>query len=152
MLSHFPYSNSVLIDFSKEMLEQAKLKLETFGDRAQIINSDIDYLNLNQTFDLILNKYLMPFYEKSELLISKLASLLRENGTIISVAESYYNGLALNALKGNIEGVNRVNQTQIGSLSQFVPNLKICKISDLERMYLENDIYLLINLVFPLSP
>jgi len=149
MLSEFPNSNGILVDFSREMLEQAKLKLAAFKGRIQIINSDVDDLNLNQAFDLILNIYLMPFYEHSEVLVNKLASLLRNNGTIISVAENYYNGIALNVLKGNIEEVNRAVQTQTGSLSRYVPPLKFCKMGDLERMYLENGIEPTIKCGFP---
>jgi len=149
MLSQFPNSKGVLVDFSKEMLEQAKSKLVTFRDRIQIINSDVDELDLSQVFDLILNIYLMPFYEKSEVLISKLAHLLRKNGRLVSVAENYYNGLALNVLKGNIEGVRKVNEREVGSLSQYVPDLKFCKMRDLERMYLENGIEPTIKCGFP---
>lgn len=74
ILESYPNSSGVLVDYSTEMLKQAKNKLVDYKERIEIINSDIDDLNLKRKFDLVLNIYMLPFYPNSEILIKKLIS------------------------------------------------------------------------------
>lgn len=58
ILKEFDNTKCVLVDFSNNMLSQAKLKLEKFKNRVKIINSDVKNLKLDERFDIILNIYI----------------------------------------------------------------------------------------------
>ena len=83
------------------MLNQAKEKLKEFKNRVKIINSDINDLKLTEQFDIVLNIYVLPFFKNANKLIEIVSSHLKSGGISISVGENFYNGLALNILKGN---------------------------------------------------
>ena len=117
ILKEFDNTRCVLVDFSDNMLSQAELKLEKFKDRVKIINSDIKNLKLDEQFDIILNIYVLPFFDSADKLIEIVYSHLKSKGISISVGENFYNGLALNILKGNTSEVKNVVEKEIGTLS-----------------------------------
>lgn len=123
ILKEFDNTRCVLVDFSDNMLSQAELKLEKFKERVKIINSDIKNLKFDELFDIILNIYVLPFFDSADKLIEIVSSHLKSKGISISVGENFYNGLALNILKGNTSEVKNVVEKEIGTLSQYVPQL-----------------------------
>ena len=67
-------------------------------------------------------------------MIEIVSSHLKSKGISISVGENFYNGLALNILKGNTSEVKNVVEKEIGTLSQYVPQLHFNKIDELEKI------------------
>lgn len=140
ILDYCPLSTGILVDFSDSMLKHANLKLINYGNRIKIINSDIHKLHINNKFDLIINIYLLPFFDNTDFLIKYAASHLKQNGKIISVAENYYNGLALITLKGNIDEVKEMVNFKRGKLSESVPKLKFNTVDEIKKFYNKNNI------------
>lgn len=140
LLNEFDNTEYVLVDFSKNMLLEAKKKIIKFQGRVKIINADINNLELNEKFDIVLNIYVLPFFLDADKLIDVVSSHLKIGGISISVGENYYNGLALNVLKGNITEVENVIKNSKGSLSQYVPKLCFNKIDELEYIYIKHKI------------
>lgn len=140
ILEEFDNTRCVLVDFSDNMVFQAELKLKKFKNRVKIINSDIKNLRLDKQFDVILNIYVLPFFNDANKLIEIVASHLKSKGISISVGENFYNGLALNILKGNIGEVKNVVEKEIGALSQYVPKLHFNKIDELEKSHKKHHI------------
>lgn len=140
ILEEFDNTRCVLVDFSNNMLFQAKLKLEKFKNRVKIINSDIKNLKIDENFDIILNIYVLPFFDSADNLIEIVSSHLKSKGISISVGENFYNGLALNILKGNTSEIKNVIEKEMGTLSQFVPKIHFNKIDELLKIHKEHDI------------
>ena len=140
ILDNYPLSNGILVDYSDGMLKQATEKLGKYANRIEIINSDINNFTIDEYFDFILNIYLLPFFTNTNYLIKFISDHLKQYGEVLSVAENYYNGLALNILKGNIENINEMERNKIGKLSEFVPELKFHTIEEISRLYINNNI------------
>lgn len=135
ILENYPMSSGTLVDFSKGMLEVANRKLSKYQDRIRVIFSDIDTYEVSTSVDFILNIYVLPFYNQTSTLFLKISRLLKSGGRVISVAENYYNGLALNILKGEIEKIYTVVNKKEGSLSKYVPPLYFHKVEEIEEVY-----------------
>lgn len=140
ILSRFNNSEYILVDFSNKMLEKARQKLVGFNSRTKFIKADINNLNLSKKVDMVLNIYVLPFFPNADKLISISSLHLKNGGILISVGENYYNGLALNILKSNIEEVKSVYENSEGKLSSSVPMLHFNKINELENIYKQNNI------------
>ena len=135
ILQEFNNTTCVLVDFSDNMLCQAKEKVKKFGKRVNIINCDINDLNLDEQFDIVLNIYVLPFFNNTNKLIEVVATHLKSGGISISVGENFYNGLALNILKGNVADLKNVIKNNTGKLSQYVPDLIFNKVDELEDIH-----------------
>lgn len=135
ILKEFENTSCVLVDFSSNMLNKAELKLRNFKNRVKIINSDIEKLNIAEKFDIVLDIYVLPFFYDTDKLIKIVSSNLKSKGISISVGENFYNGLALNILKGNIDEIRKVIESENGELSQFVPELHFNKMCELEKIH-----------------
>lgn len=140
ILNEFDNTEYVLVDFSKNMLLEAKKKIVNFKDRVKIINADINNLKINEKFDIVLNIYVLPFFYNADKLIDIVSSHLKSGGISISTGENFYNGLALNVLKGNITEVKNVIKNSKGTLSQYVPELSFNKLDELEYIYIKYNI------------
>lgn len=149
ILKEFDNTKCVLVDFSNNMLSQAKLKLEKFKNRVKIINSDVKNLKLDERFDIILNIYVLPFFDSADKLIEIVSSHLKSKGISISVGENFYNGLALNILKGNTNEIKKVVEKEIGTLSPYVPQLHFNKIDELEKIHKNHDIMPIFKCGYP---
>lgn len=140
ILDKYPLSNGVLVDYSSGMLAEANKKLSNYKNRIDIINSDINNAVINEYFDVILNIYLLPFFNNTNYLINFIFNHLNQKGKVISVAENYYNGIALNILKGNIDAIKNMQENKLGKLSELVPILKFHTIEEISRIYNDNGI------------
>ena len=83
ILKEIDNTKCVLVDFSDNMLSQAELKLEKYKDRVKFSNSDIKNLKLNEQFDIILNIYVLPFFDSTDKLIEIVSSHLKNKGISI---------------------------------------------------------------------
>lgn len=149
ILGEFPNSSCVLVDFSNEMLKETKQKLAKYDKRVEIIKVDIENLKINKKFDLVLNIYVLPFFDNTEKLISVVSNCLRTGGKSISVAENYYNGLALNFLVGNINSIKELTENRDGYLSKYVPKLHFDKMNDLVKLHFDNGLIPIFKCGFP---
>ena len=140
ILDNYPLSTGILIDYSNGMLEQASIKLGNYSNRIKTISCDINDLVIDEQFDFILNIYFLPFFKNIDYLIRFISSHLKQNGRVLSVAENYYNGLALNILKSNMENVNKMEQNKVGKLSENVPMLKFHTIEEISKLYIKYNI------------
>lgn len=140
ILDKYPLSNGILVDYSDGMLFEANKKLSNYKNRIDIINSNINNVVINEYFDVILNIYLLPFFDDANYLINFISNHLNKKGKVVSVAENYYNGIALNILKGNIEAIKEMEEKKLGKLSESVPILKFHTIEEISKIYNNNDI------------
>ena len=74
---------------------------------------------------------------------------MKSGGISISVGENFYNGLALNILKGNIKDVKNVIEKKVGSLSQYVPKLNFNKMIELVKIHKKYDIIPIFKCGYP---
>lgn len=131
ILKEYKNVSYTLVDFSKNMLDEARKKLMKYDDRVKFEHINIDDYKSNSKFDIILSIYLLPFYENENKLIKLVSNHLKKNGISISVTENYYNALSLNILKNNIKNVKKMEQYHLGKLSEYVPILKFNTLDDL---------------------
>ncbi len=140
ILDEYSLSRGVLIDYSDGMLLEANKKLSSYKNRIDIIKSDIKKVVINEYFDVILNIYLLPFFNDTDYLINFISNHLNRKGKIFSVAENYYNGIALSILKGNAAEIKEMEEKKLGKLSESVPILKFHTIEEISKIYFDNNI------------
>ena len=140
ILIKYPLAHATIIDFSSGMLKQARKKLFKFKNRISIIEKDIKDVETNEKYDFIINIYFLPFFEDLDYLYDFISSHLKEKGISISVAENYYNAMALNILKGDISSIINLKKSHYGYLSKYVPALRFDKIDDLIRIHLSKNL------------
>ena len=140
ILKEYDDISYVLVDFSDNMLNQAKEKLKEFKNRVKVINLDINDLKLTEQFDIILSIYVLPFFKNANKLLEIVSLHLKSGGISISAGEIFYNSLALNILKGNTNDVKNVIEKNTGSLSQYVPKLHFNKMDELVEIHRKYDI------------
>ena len=66
-----------------------------------------------------------------------------------SVGENFYNGLALNILKGNINDVKNVIEKNVGSVLQYVPKLNFNNMNELVEIHRKYDIIPIFKCGYP---
>ena len=93
--------------------------------------------------------YVLPFFKNTNKLIEIVSSHLKSGGISISVGENFYNGLALNILKGNTNDVKNVIEKNVGSLSQYVPKLNFNKMNELVEIHRKYDIIPIFKCGYP---
>lgn len=149
ILSKYSNVSYTLVDFSQCMLKCAETKLSKYKDRVNIINEDINKLSINEKFDIVLSIYVLPFFHNLDKLVKIMSEHLNTGGIAISVGENYYNGLALNILKGELNDVNSIINENSGKLSLTVPSLSFNKINELEAVYNKYNIGVIKKIGFP---
>jgi len=108
------------IDKSREMIEQAKLKLH----EAQLIHTDINHelpLNLvDKKFQCIVCSHSFPYYEKKDDVLKKLNHMLSDDGLAILVQASInskYDAFAMSIIEKTAEKAEYLSIAQFTQLT-----------------------------------
>ena len=78
ILKEYKNVSYTLLDFSKNILDEARKKLMKYDDRVKFEHINIDDYKSNFKFDIILNIYLLPFYENENKLINLVSNHLKK--------------------------------------------------------------------------
>ena len=90
ILTHYPNAHVTAIDFSEPMLEQAKQRLQPFGDRVDIVQADLytpDWQNGLEPFDAVLSGYCIHHLpdDRKQALYREIFHLLRSGGGFLNI-------------------------------------------------------------------
>lgn len=151
ILERFPESTGMLVDYSENMLRIAEKKLASFGQRIKIINEDINNLgkNINDCFNVILNIYVLPFCDDDQNIIWNAVELLKPKGILICAAENYYNGLALNILKGGNEEIQKMISTRKSKILDQMPEMKFYSAQQLINLFKQLELEINVVIGYP---
>lgn len=150
ILERFPESSGVLVDYSENMLGIAEKKLNSFGQRIKIINEDINDLgNIDDCFNVILNIYVLPFCDNGQNIIRNAVELLKPKGILICAAENYYNGLALNILKGRNDEIQKMISTNKSKILDKMPEMKFYSAQKLINLFKQFNLEINVVMGYP---
>ena len=90
ILSHYPQAQVTAIDFSAPMLEQARQRLQPFGDRVQILQADLytsDWQAELAPVDAVLSGYCIHHLtdDRKQALYSEIYQLLHPGGCFVNI-------------------------------------------------------------------
>lgn len=90
ILTHYPDAQVTAIDFSEPMLEQARQRLQPFGDRVKIVQADLytpDWQNGLEPFDAVLSGYCIHHLpnDRKQALYREIFHLLRSGGGFLNI-------------------------------------------------------------------
>lgn len=80
LVNHFPNAQVTAIDIAPGMIEHVKSTIEC--DRVNFICGDIEEMNLNNKYDLIISNATFQWFNHLNKTVSKLIRLLDKNGTL----------------------------------------------------------------------
>jgi ubiquinone/menaquinone biosynthesis C-methylase UbiE len=90
ILTHYPEAQVTAIDFSAPMLEQAQRRLQSFGDRVDIVQADLytpDWQQGLEPFDAVLSGYCIHHLpnDRKQALYREIFHLLRSGGGFLQI-------------------------------------------------------------------
>lgn len=125
ILTHYPEAHVTAIDFSEPMLDQARQRLQPFGDRVKLVQADLyspDWQTGLGAFDAVLSGYCIHHLpdDRKQALYREIYHLLHPGGSFLNIehvqsasvwVESLFNDMLVDALY-------QWNQEQDGTLSR----------------------------------
>lgn len=125
ILTHYPQAHVTAIDFSEPMLDQARQRLQPFGDRVKLVQADLyspDWQAGLGEFDAVLSGYCIHHLpdDRKQALYREIYHLLHPGGSFLNIehvrstsawVESLFNDMLVDALY-------QWNQEQKGTLSR----------------------------------
>lgn len=130
LLEEFPECSGITIDFSKEMLDVAKAKSKSYGDRWNFILQDLNDLSGVETkFDFVFNFHNVIGFvgEDVDNFFVQLKSITKTDGIICTLAPNMYHAAFFNTKLGNVEEAKKCLSgrgrftTQMPYINMFSP-------------------------------
>ncbi len=92
LLARLPRGRVVAVDASASMLEQARARLASFGDRVTYVQADLERpLQISNPVDAVLSTATFHWILDHEALFSNLAAVLRPGGRLVAQCGGYGN-------------------------------------------------------------
>ncbi|MBU2638179.1 MAG: class I SAM-dependent methyltransferase [Nanoarchaeota archaeon] len=139
ILENYPLCNGILIDFSKEMLAQAKNKNQ-YGKRWTIKRGniyDLKYIKA-ETVDIVINTHnVLGFVKNTMQALLEMKRVLKNNGLLVSVIPNKYHGIYFNLLLGNLEGAESIKNNSGGKFVEDMPEIHMFSPASIKAMYKE---------------
>lgn len=148
---NFPNINITIVDFSADMLIEAKKKLKNFNN-IKYINGDIlsDLKDIkNIKFDLCLNIYVSMFINDINLLFKKISNYLNKNAYYIFVGQNIHHTLAMLISNGEINKIDNLLLSGKVQLQNYLPVLYLHNRDELLAASFNNNMSVEIISTFP---
>src|SRR5690606_13432865 len=128
VLENFRLSEGVIFDLSKEMLNQARMKLKgnnSLTERCEIIEGDIDsYTDISSRFDLAFTFHnVLGFVNDPFSVLEKMTSMVKKGGYVVAVVPNFYHNIFFNVSTGNVKLANETITTKKGRFTENMPNM-----------------------------
>lgn len=156
ILDEFPKAEGMIIDISKEMLQEAKNKIESkqYQDRITVMKQNLEKIDCieNNQFDLCFNFHnVLGFVENPEIAIKELARVTKSNGYIVSLVPNLYHNIFFNIFVGHMELVEETMDTKKGRFTKNMPAMNMYTPTSIKEIYERNNIKVEIVSGFPIA-
>lgn len=125
ILTHYPDAHVTAIDFSEPMLEQARQRLQPFGERIEVLQADLytpDWQNGLEPFDAVLSGYCIHHLpdDRKQALYGEIFHLLRSGGGFLNIEHVASASPWIEALFNDtlVDAIYQWHQTQDNVLSR----------------------------------
>ncbi len=142
ILEEYPNATGMIVDISKEMLNEAKTKIETkkLSERIQILEQNLEKLDNieEEKFDLSFNFHnVLGFVERPNIVIGELKRVTKKDGYIVSLVPNLYHNIFFNIFVNNMELANEAITTNKGRFTQNMPSMNMFTPNTIETIYEE---------------
>ena len=156
ILEEYPRANGMIIDISKEMLNEAKYKINKgqYGNRIELLEQNLEQIrNVNDNeFDLSFNFHnVLGFVKNPKLVINELNRVSKKGGYIVSVVPNLYHNIFFNIFVGDIELANETINKQKGRFTREMPIMNMFTPDSIKKIYEEIGIHTELLSGFPIT-
>lgn len=155
ILEEYPDANGIIVDISKDMLEEAELKInnKNLNKRVKIVENNVEKLQIeDEEFDLSFNFHnVLGFVENPNIVINELKRVTKKEGYVVSLVPNLYHNIFFNIFVNNFELANEAIVTNKGRFTENMPNMNMFTPDSIKKLY--NDAGLKIELIsgFPVT-
>lgn len=128
ILAAFPKAKGLLFDLSADMTQQALKKADNYSNRLTVVNGNLNVIKekVSAQFDLIFNFHnVMGFVENPQQVVQDLASLLCQNGYLVSLLPNKYHCLYFNLAINAIPEARHILANGNGRFTNTMPYMNL---------------------------
>lgn len=156
ILEEYPKAHGMIIDISKEMLNEARIKIQNgnYEDRMEILEHNLEQIDNvdDNKFDLSFNFHnVLGFVEKPKVVINELHRVTKKGGFIVSLVPNLYHNIFFNIFVGNMELANETMNTNKGRFTEEMPAMNMFTPKSIKNIYEEIGIDTELLSGFPIS-
>ena len=146
ILEKYQDASGLLVDFSADMLEQAKKKIEKnhWEGRTEVIEADLDLIDLSNKenqYDLAFSFHnVLGFVNNPFGVMRKMARVVKKGGYMVCLVPNLYHNIFFNLKEGNTELAYECFQTEKGRFTLDMPEMNMFTPNKLKQYYEELDI------------
>lgn len=156
ILEEYPMATGTIVDISKEMLNEARKKIEykQLSKRVEIIENNLENLEnmeLDQ-FDLSFNFHnVLGFVENPKRVIHELKKVTKKDGYIVSLVPNLYHNIFFNIFVNNMELAMETLETNKGRFTKNMPSMNMFTPNSIKDLYTEEGITTELISGFPIT-
>lgn len=156
ILEEYPKAQGMIIDISKEMLNEArnKVKKNNYEDRIKIVEQSLEQIDNvgDNEFDLSFNFHnVLGFVENPKIVIKELQRVTKKGGYIVSLVPNLYHNVFFNIFVGNMELAQETMNKKKGRFTKEMPAMNMFTPDSIKRIYEENEINIELLSGFPIT-
>lgn len=156
ILEEYPNATGIIVDISKEMLNEARKKIEhkQLDKRIKIIENnleDLDNIKAEQ-FNLSFNFHnVLGFVENPKKVIHELKRVTKKDGYIVSLVPNLYHNIFFNIFVNDMELASETIKTNKGRFTQNMPSMNMFTPNSIRDIYNEEGISTELISGFPIT-
>lgn len=141
ILDEYPKSKGIIIDISKDMLNEAKNKMQNdkkYSNRIDFIEYNLENIDCIETnkFDLSFNFHnVLGFVENPEKVISELYRVTKKSGYVVSLVPNLYHNVFFNIFVGDIQLAEETMKTKKGKFTKDMPAMNMYTPDSIQKIY-----------------
>jgi len=155
ILENYPKAKAVIYDLSKDMLAEARSKLERDGliDRCTIINDNLNNINEQlppNNFDLVYNFHnVIGFVDDVPTLFKNIYKTVKPNGHFVTFAPNLFHNIFFNIFVKNLKEAKVSSDNGYGRFTTSMPYMNLFTPKQLQDYYQQAEFDVILNSGFP---
>lgn len=140
ILEEFPKAQGMIIDISREMLNEArsKVKKRNYEKRVKIIEQNLEQIDnvKDDEFEISFNFHnVLGFVENPNTVINELHRVTKKGGYVVSLVPNLYHNIFFNIFVGNMELANETMKTKKGRFTREMPKMNMFTPDSIKDIY-----------------
>ena len=140
ILEEFPKAQGMIIDISREMLNEArsKVKKRNYEKRVKIIEQNLEQIDnvKDDEFEISFNFHnVLGFVENPNTVINELHRVTKKGGYVVSLVPNLYHNIFFNIFVGNMELANETMKTKRGRFTKEMPKMNMFTPDSIKDIY-----------------
>lgn len=156
VLENYLYASGYIYDFSPEMLEQARKKINQSGLEGKItlIEGDLELVTEleDNYFDVTFNFHnVLGFVKSPRSVLESLKRITKPGGYVVSVVPNLYHNIFFNITQNRLEAAEKAAQQRVGSFTPDMPDIHLFTPSTITEIYRQINLVQVSVIGFPIT-